>query len=323
MELKQELIYWAKKLNDKGFITARSGNISKRIDEGKVLITSHDSYLGELAVEEVVVLDLAGNLIEGRKEPTSEKAMHLAIYNKFKDVKAVVHSHSPFTTAFFNYFSELDVFSFEAKFYLGKVPVVEQFTPTVIEVDPVISALEQNNVVVLKNHGVISIGKSFKEAFSLIELLEEQSRVGLITKNMSKVQDKQQVEKISGSKLEMLSQEHAQKLKDLVNNDSQAQELGKKYKLTTTLAVKDKQTNQAMCFHYQEGRIDKIEQNDNGEFVIIGDTDILKKVFNRQIDPFVALTQGKVSTKGDFTKLSKWYPVMVRTFSLWEKAPVR
>jgi putative sterol carrier protein len=66
----------------------------------------------------------------------------------------------------------------------------------------------------------------------------------------------------------------------------------------------------------------KIDNDENAEFVIIGKPEILRKVFNREIDPFVASTQGKVKTKGDFAKMSKWYPVMVRTFKLWEQAPV-
>ena len=109
---------------------------------------------------------------------------------------------------------------------------------------------------------------------------------------------------------------------NLINNDSEVQELGKKYNLTCTLAVKNQDSGQTMCFYYDKGKIVKIDTSDEAEFVIIGKEDILKKVFNRQVDPFVALTQGKVRSKGDFTRMSKWYPVMVRTFKLWEKAPV-
>jgi L-fuculose-phosphate aldolase len=326
---RKNIIYWSSLLNQKGFVTARSGNISSKVDRGKVLLTSHDCYLGHLEKDEVVLVGMQGKILEGKKEPTSEKDLHLAIHNKFKDIKVVVHSHSPYTTAFFHYFEKLDVYSFEAKFYLGDVAVIPQETPTVTNSEPILKALEDTNVVVLKNHGVVAMGKDFKEAVSLVELLEEQARVGLTIKCASTCVEpldskgtKETVSQRETKKYKMLSKEHRDSLVELANNDQQAQELGKKYDLTCTLAVKNQQTNEAMRFCYDHGKITKTDDSEDAEFVIIGSPDILRKVFNGELDPFVATTQGKVKTKGDFTKMSKWYPVMVRTFKLWEQAPV-
>ena len=120
----------------------------------------------------------------------------------------------------------------------------------------------------------------------------------------------------------MLSEEHRKRLTDIINSDNKAQELGRKYGLTCTLAVKNQENDEVMRFCYEEGRINACDTSEDAEFIIIGKPDILKKVFNRELDPFVASTQGKVKTKGDFAKMSKWYPVMVHTFKLWEKAPV-
>jgi L-fuculose-phosphate aldolase len=181
---KKEIIYWANLLNQREFVTVRSGNISLKVGEDKILITSHDCYLGYLDKEDILLIDLKGNVLEGDKEITSEKKLHLGIHSKFKDIYAVLHAHPPYTIAFFNYFKKLNIFSFEAKFYLGKVPVIPQKTPIVIDTKPVISALENSNIIVLKNHGVISIGKDFKEAFSLIELLEAQARVNLLLRRV-------------------------------------------------------------------------------------------------------------------------------------------
>ena len=323
---KKEAIYWAKKLNERGFVTARSGNISLKVAEG-LLITSHDCYLGELTNDDILLVDLEGNIIKGDKELTSEKSLHLGIHNKFPRKKVVLHSHSPYTIAFFHYFDKLDIFSFEAKFYLGDVKVVSQATPTVTEIEPVLKELENSNIVVLGQHGVVSIGQDFKEAFSLIELLEEQAKINLILKSQSRtaLAADRELPQEPGSlkKYKLLSPAHIAKLAELVNNDPQAQELGRKYDLTCRLAVKDQDSGRAVCFHYQAGRIVKVsEEAEGADFLIIGRTDILKKVFNRKLDAFVASTQGKVKTKGDFTKMSRWYPVLVRTFKLWEQAPV-
>jgi putative sterol carrier protein len=204
----------------------------------------------------------------------------------------------------------------------------------VADVAPVIRAMETTKIVVLGNHGVVAMGESFKEAFGFIELLEEQARINLLLKTSnkfiskienreSKIEETQTQEKLPGvDKYKMLSKEHRERLTQIVNDDSEVQELGRKYDLTCVLAVKNIQTNEAMRFVYQAGKITKVDDRDDAEFVIIAEPDMLRKVFNRQIDPFVAVTQGKVKTQGDFAKMSKWYPVMVKTFKLWEQAPV-
>lgn len=326
---KKEIIYWAKILNQKGFVAAKNGNISYKVSDNKILMTSHDAYLGFLEEKEILLVDSKGNILEGNFALTTEKKLHLDVYSKFKDVKVIFHAHPTYTTAFFNYFDELDVFSLETKFYLGNIAPIPQETPTVTDLNPVLKALENNNIVVLKNHGVVSVGNNFKNAFSLIEVLEEQTKVNFLVKNIvSAGKNTSQIQSPTEGKLEvekkyqLLSEEHMSRLTEIVNNDKEVQDLGEKYDLTCTIAVKDQDTGKVACFYYQKGKIVKIDNNQNADFLIIGESDILKKVFNREMDPFVASTQGKVKTKGDFSKMSKWYPVLVRTFKLWEKAQV-
>ncbi len=332
---KKEIIYWAKKLNEKGFVTARSGNISLKVDKG-LLITSHDCYLGELQEEDILLVDSKGNILEGRGEITSEKELHLGIHNNFAEVKVVLHAHPPYTVAFFHYFDKLEVFSFEARFYLGTLKPIPQQTPTVTQIEPVLRGLENSDIVILAQHGVVSIGGDFKSAFSLIELLEEQAKVNLLLNSKvngsfsklsfssveESVQNSRQIISPQEGRYKLLSKEHIERLVELVNNDKEVQELGKNCGLTCTLAVKNQDSGECACFYYKEGKIVKTDGNENAEFLISGRADILRKIFNRQIDPFVALTQGKVKTKGDFSKMSKWYPVLVHTFRLWEQAPV-
>lgn len=338
---KKEMVIWAHRLNQKGLVAARGGNMSYRVRNNKILITAHDCYLGYLREEDILLADLSNPGVNNTAEFSSERLLHLSIYRnpKFEDIRVVLHAHPPYTTAFFNYFDKLDIFSFETKFYLGDIAVVAQDTPTVAEPGPVIRELENGNIVVLKKHGVVAIGGNFKETFSLIELLEEQAKVNLMLKNKSEMRSPKSetnsnnknhngqsdiggVEKQSVKKYEMLSAEHIRKLTQVINNDTQVQGLGRKYNLTCTLAVKNQDSNQAVCFYYEQGRITKTDNSETAEFVIIGKEDVLKKVFNKEIDPFVAATQGKVKTRGDFAKMGRWYPVLVKTFELWEQAPV-
>lgn len=178
---KKEMIYWAGLLNQRGLVTVRSGNVSCKLDQDTLLITAHDSYLGHLKEEELVVTDIAGNVLDGRVQPTSEKELHCDIHAQYREVNVILHAHPPFTVAFFHYFDTLDIVSFESKMYLGNVAVIGQDSPIVTDVAPVVNALSSSGIVVLKDHGVVAIGREYREAFGLIELLEEQARVNLIT----------------------------------------------------------------------------------------------------------------------------------------------
>ena len=126
----------------------------------------------------------------------------------------------------------------------------------------------------------------------------------------------------SGKKYRLLSREHCERLKQMVNQDTEVRELGRQHDMTCSLAVKNADTGHTVCFYYDRGKIVKMDHSENADFRISGREDILRKVFNRQIDPFVASTQGKVETAGDFAKMSRWYPVLVRTFKLWAEVPV-
>lgn len=180
---KRELVYWARKLNARGLVAARSGNISKRASKGRVYLTCTGSYLGELSACDIVGLTLDGQKVSGRFDATSEKELHLSVYRKFDDTGAVIHAHSPNTVAFFSRKSALDLTSFEAEIYLGNVETVHQTTPTVTDTVPVIAALEKNNIVVLGHHGVIARGLDLAAAYALVEVLEEQAKINIALGN--------------------------------------------------------------------------------------------------------------------------------------------
>ncbi len=180
---KKEISYWSKELNNKGLITARNGNISCKAEQERILVTAHDSYLGHLDYKDIILTDLEGKVLKGKKTPTSEMLLHTDIYKRFKDVEVIVHAHPVYATAFFSHYKKLEIFSFESELYLKKLGVIPQDGINVTDTGPVLSALEDNCIVVLKNHGVVSVGKDFKSAFGLIELLEAQAKVNLILRS--------------------------------------------------------------------------------------------------------------------------------------------
>jgi L-fuculose-phosphate aldolase len=75
---KQEIIFWGTQLHQHGINYGRSGNMSMRVGD-KTLVTAHESYLGFLNEGDILIMDKEGNIMEGNKEPTSEKILHLFV----------------------------------------------------------------------------------------------------------------------------------------------------------------------------------------------------------------------------------------------------
>lgn len=325
---RKQIIFWAKELHNRSFVSGPCGNISLRLDKDKFLVTAHNAYLGYLSEDEIIPIDKKGSpLYETKLKPTSELAMHLAAYEK-AGINAIIHAHPNFTTAFYAKFTSLDIYSYETRLYLSNIPVIEQDGPIVTNVSPVLEALILSNIVVLKKHGIVSVGASFKEAFSWLEMLEEACKVNIALKQ-SLITHSDQAPTVSTAgvdtvkKYDLFSPEHINKIVSLVNQDKEVKEKGEALNLTTRLAIKVDEENKIYNFHFNKGGIDKVTPDDDAEFVISGPVAVWRLVFDRKLDPFAAATQKKLKLKGDMAKLSRWYAAFNRIFELWKLAPAK
>lgn len=319
---KQEIIFWGAQLYRRGINYGRSGNISRRVGD-KILITAHESYLGFLQEDDILMIDKEGKIVEGDKEPTSEKPLHISIYQQFPQKNVAVHVHPPHTVHYFHYHDTLTPITLEERVYLGKVSTITQQTPTITNLASTHEALGNNDIVVIKDHGVVAIGEDFQYTFSLIELLEVNARVHLITMGSpAREEEGHRTKKIS-KKYKLFSQEHIAALVEVINNDEAAQSLGKEYDLTTVICTKVTDGEEVFSFRYEQGKIVAVNYSeDNADFIFTAAGGIWKKIFAGDLDPFVAKTQGKIKLKGDFNLLSRWFPVFDRTFSLWRELPL-
>ncbi|MFH0790340.1 MAG: SCP2 sterol-binding domain-containing protein, partial [Candidatus Omnitrophota bacterium] len=218
--------------------------------------------------------------------------------------------------------------TFETKLYLGNVPVVPQDTPAVTKPELVIDALKISNLVVLKNHGVVSIADEFKEAFYLIDNLEEAVKTAAVARLFKKEilddLDKSLKEDLTNSNVyPMFSKEHIQAIVDLVNKDEFILKKGEELDLTLQLAIKLDGQEQAYKFNFEKGRIPRLDCDDNAPFVISAPANVWELVFLGKLEPFVATMQGKMKLKGDIGKLSKWYVPFSRLFELFKQVRIK
>ena len=188
----QEIIDTGNNLYDKNLISGKSGNISKRIRSASgdiIAITPTLKSISGLDPEDIVLVDIDGNLLSNGK-PSSEINMHLGIYKKRDDVNAIVHTHAPYETGFA--FSNKEIKRLE-----GFGEIKKPFLPSIDYEKPgseelAISASEgigNDDVLVLKNHGVICVGKNLKEAESLAIFVEESAKTQFISLMLNSVED--------------------------------------------------------------------------------------------------------------------------------------
>lgn len=180
--LKQKIVDTGKKLSDKGLSPGFSGNISAKFED-KILVTPSGLSLGELQVDDIVVLDKNLNKIEGEKKPSSESKMHFLIYQKRPDLGAIVHCHSPKASVFaVNGVPLNQPILVENIFTLGEIPVAKYYLPSSDELAfEVSSFFDEHDCVLMQNHGVIVGGCDLRQVYYRMETLEYFAEVCILS----------------------------------------------------------------------------------------------------------------------------------------------
>lgn len=184
--IKRELVSVMHSLYRRGLVSALSGNASVRIPgTNYVWITPTGVFKGGLTVDDLVKIDLEGNVVEGFGRPSSEWRLHVAVYKVRPDINAIIHAHNPTVVAFSVAGLRLDESLLSEVMLLVKrieyVPYVEPGTEALAKL-VVEKASTGSNAIVLERHGVVSLGRHLYEAEMIVESLEDLARVQLLSK---------------------------------------------------------------------------------------------------------------------------------------------
>jgi L-fuculose-phosphate aldolase len=175
--VKKQLSDTGKKLIEKNLVAGPGGNISAR--EGNYVYLSPSGFsLNEIGEKEWVQVNLKTGRINGKLRPTCEISMHLGIYAARKDVNAVVHTHPALTIGLISAGIKFKPLCPDYVAVLGRdVPVIPYVKPGGQEIrQAVVKEIKKADVVLLKNHGVVCVGETLKEAFTRSWIVEEISK---------------------------------------------------------------------------------------------------------------------------------------------------
>ena len=188
----QEIIDVSNEIYDNGLVSGKSGNISKRIKSSIgdiVAITPTLTSLSGLKPEDIVLIDMQGNILTNGV-PSSEVNMHLEIYKKRQDVNAIVHTHSTYATGFAfsnKRLKRLEGFGEIKNPYLN---YIEYEKPGSDELAKNASDnINDEDVLILKNHGVICVSNNLKEAKLLAVFVEETAKTQFVSYMLNSAED--------------------------------------------------------------------------------------------------------------------------------------
>lgn len=187
-----EIINVSNEIYNKGLVSGKAGNISKRIKASTgdiVAITPTLKSLSDLKEEDIVLVDMDGNLLTKGK-PSSEVGMHLEIYKKRDNVNAIVHTHSTYATGFA--FSNKNLKRLEGFGEIKNpyVASIEYAKPGTVELAKNAGEdIKNEDVLILKNHGVICVSDDLNEAKLLAVFVEESAKTQFVTYMLNSVED--------------------------------------------------------------------------------------------------------------------------------------
>ncbi|WP_119069745.1 class II aldolase/adducin family protein [Aggregatilinea lenta] len=190
--VREEICEVGRRLYQLFLVAANDGNISVRISDTEILMTPTNISKGYMTPDDIVKLDLAGNMISanGNHKASSERRMHLAIYRERQDVRGVVHAHPPTATGFAVANVSLDQpFLPEVVVRAGVAPVVPYAIPGGEELpNSIVPYVHDHNSLLLGNHGAVTYGPTLRDAHFNMETLELNARIFLVAHQLGHIE---------------------------------------------------------------------------------------------------------------------------------------
>jgi L-fuculose-phosphate aldolase len=169
----------AQELLAKGLVEGTSGNVSARMADGNICITPSSVDYRLMTIEDLVVIDPSGDVVAGTRAPSSEKLLHLACYEAFDEVGAVIHSHAVFASMFACARMPIPACIDEFSLYVGGEVSVTEYAPSgSAEMGKAaVACLVDRGAALLASHGLVAVGKSPSDALHITAVVERTAQI--------------------------------------------------------------------------------------------------------------------------------------------------
>ncbi len=187
---REDIVRFGRLLHGNTLVAATDGNLSVRLDHDTVLSTPTSVSKGMMEPEDLVVVDMQGRKVMGRRNVSSEIAMHLLIYRLRPDAHAVVHAHPPTATGYAAAGLPLNqALVSEIVLSLGCVPLARYGTPGTPELtDALAPLIPSYDAILMANHGVVTYADNLLRAYMKMETVEHFARIALVAHQLGRQQ---------------------------------------------------------------------------------------------------------------------------------------
>jgi L-fuculose-phosphate aldolase len=178
-ETRQAVLDTAKAMVSCGLVEGTSGNVSGRLDGERVVMTPSSVDYETMTLDDLIVTDADGNVLEGTRPATSEKSLHLACLRNHPDIGAAIHCHALFASMFAINHEPIPCVLEEFDVYVGgDVPIAEYRLTGSDELGEEVSRwLEDRGAVLMANHGLLCVGKHPADALKVARLVERTAQL--------------------------------------------------------------------------------------------------------------------------------------------------
>ena len=181
-QARDEIVKYGLIMKESALVVGTWGNISMRVPDSKLIaITPSGVDYDKTNPEDILIVDLEGNIVDGELKPSIEIHLHLAIYKARKDVNAIVHTHSTYSTSYAIARKEIPATTEDCvQIVGGSVRVTDYCLPGTVELgNEAVKKLGDKNAVLLANHGLLAAAGTLKETLKVAQIVEKAAQSNL------------------------------------------------------------------------------------------------------------------------------------------------
>jgi L-fuculose-phosphate aldolase len=176
---RQAVLDTARTMYRRGLVEGTAGNVSGRVSDDRVVLTPSSLSYEAMTLDDLVLVDLDGEVVEGSRSPTSEKALHLECYRRYPEVQGVVHCHAKYASMYAVAHRDIPAGIDEFVIYIGGdvrcAPYQQSGTDDLAHA--VAAELADRSAALMANHGMVCVGRSVEDALHSALVVEHNAQI--------------------------------------------------------------------------------------------------------------------------------------------------
>jgi len=178
-ETREQLLWVSQEMLRTNLVEGTAGNVAARLPDGNAVLTPSSLDYLEMTLDDLVVCDMDGNVLEGHRSPTSEKSLHLTALRDHPEIGATMHCHAKFSTMFALTRTPIPAVIEEFDVFVGGDVDVAEYKTTGTEdlAAEVASHVGKKAAVLMANHGLFAVGKNPKDVLHIAALIERTAEI--------------------------------------------------------------------------------------------------------------------------------------------------